>query len=157
MGGRRFRYPLEPIALQRQWALDALLRILGDCNAELAQQRMACAAESARIAQAQHEWIQLGRASQVVQVERFALLSRYLADRWCTLHDMEQVMQEVQQRQEALIAEVAGARRALDAVKKHRGELQKEFVRACQSGEFKEADDQWNVLQTMKAADGNQC
>lgn len=155
MGGARFRYALEPIALQRQWALDALLRALSDCNAELAQRRAACEAESARIAQAQQEWKQLGSDGQAVQVERFSLLSRYLADRRRTLHEMEQAMQEVQQRREALIADVAGARRGLDAVEEHRDEMRKEFVRARLSGEFKDADDQWNVLQTVRAADGN--
>jgi hypothetical protein len=37
MGGARFRYALEPVALQRQWALDALLRELDTLNAALAQ------------------------------------------------------------------------------------------------------------------------
>jgi len=155
MGGARFRYALEPIALQREWALDALLRELSDCNVELARRRADCDAEHARIAQAGQEWKALGRDGQLVQVERFALLARYLADRRQVLLELDRLQQEVQQRRDELIAGVAGARRALDAVEEHRDQMRKEFVRARLSGEFKDADDQWNVLQTVRTADGN--
>lgn len=155
MGAARFRYALEPIALQRQWALDALLRELSDCNAELTQRLEECAAEQARIAQAGQQWKQLGRDGQGVQVERFALLSRYLADRRGVLAQLEQALQATQQRRDALISSVAEAQRALEAVDEHREQMRKTFVRARVSGEFKDADDQWNVLQTVRAADGN--
>lgn len=155
MGGARFRYALEPIALQRQWALDALLRELSDCNAELGQRLEARAAEQERIDQAGREWKQLGRDGQGVQVERYALLSRYLADRRGVAAQLQQALQAVQRRRDELIASVAEAQRALEAVDEHREDMRKLFVRTRVSGEFKDADDQWNVLQTVRAADGN--
>ena len=155
MGAARFRYALEPVALQRQWTLDALLRDLSDCNAELARRRAACDVVLEQLAQAGREWKALGAHGQAVQVDRFALLSRYMADRRRQVLEMEQLIAASQQQRQTLIAQVAQGQRAVDAVEEHRGQMRKQFIRDRLSGDFKIADDQWSVMQTARISDGD--
>lgn len=155
MGAARFRYALEPIALQRQWALDALLRELSDCNAVLAQRQSECDAVLAQVALAGHEWRALGGAGVPVGVERFALLSRYLADRRRQARTMEEAIAMLKRERDQMIDKIANARRAVDAVEEHRDDMRREFIKGRLSGEFKDADDQWNVLQIVRATDGD--
>lgn len=155
MGAARFRYALEPVALQRQWALDALLRELSDCNAELARRRDECDAVLEQVALAGREWKTVGGGGQAVRVDRFALLSRYMADCRGRAEQMEQGIAAVQRQREALIDQIAQAQRAVDAVETHRGRMRKQFIRDRLSGDFKLADDQWSVMQTMRISDGD--
>jgi hypothetical protein len=155
MGGARFRYALEPVALQRRWALDALLRDLGACNAELARRRGECDAVLGELALAGREWKALGGDGRTVQVDRFALLARYMADRRRQAQEMEQFIAALQQQREMLIAQVAQGQRAVDAVDEHRGQMRKQFIRDRLSGDFKLADDQWSVMQTARISDGD--
>lgn len=155
MGAARFRYALEPIALQRQWALDALLRDLSECNFVMAQRRGACDAVIAEVALAGQEWQALGSDGQPVRVERFTLLSRFLADRQRQVRAMEQAIDVLQRQRDEVIEQIAMAQRGVDAVNEHRGQMRREFVRARLSGEYKLADDQWNVLQTVRDSDGD--
>ena len=153
MGTARFRYALEPVALQRQWALDALLRELGDCNVALAQRRAECDAVLAQLAQAGREWTAMGQPGQELLVERYALLSRYMAERQRAAQALEQACAGLARQRDELIDQVGAAQRAVDAVDEHRGEMRREFVKARLGGEFKDADDQWSVLQTGKVTD----
>jgi hypothetical protein len=155
MGGARFRYALEPVALQRQWALDALLRELDTLNAALAQRRAEHAAVLGQQQAAGQEWRALGSGGQTVQVDRFALLSRYLADRRRQAAETAQAVAALEHKHDGMIEQIALAQRAVDAVEEHRGQMRKEFVRARLSGEFKSADDQWSVMQIVRTNDGD--
>ena len=153
MGAARFRYALEPVALQRQWALDALLRDLGDCNYALAWRRAECDAVLAQLAQAGREWTAMGQPGQLLLVDRYALLSRYMIERQREAQALEQACSELTRQRDGLIDLVGAAQRAVDAVEEHRGAMRKQFVKARLGGEFKDADDQWSVLQTVRATD----
>lgn len=155
MGAAQFRYVLEPIALQRRWALDALMRDLGECNHALAQRRAEHDAVLARIALAGDEWKALGNGGEAVRVERFALLSRYLGECQRQAQGIEQALVLLRRQRDVVIEQVGVAQRAVDAVDEHRGEMYKAFTNRRLSGEFKDADDQWNVLQTMRATNGD--
>lgn len=155
MGSARFRYALEPIALQRQWALDALLRDLSERNGVLARRRAECDAVLGQAALAGREWRALGDGGEPVPVERFALLSRYLADCERRAHAMEGAIAQLGRERDVVIDQIAAAQRAVDAVEEHRGEMRQAFIKTRLSGEFKDADDQWNVLQTTRATDGD--
>lgn len=150
--GARFRYALEPIALRRRWALDALLRDLSDCNVELARRRTECDAVLAQADLAAQEWRAIG-AGAAVGVERFALLARYLAERRRVAQTMEGAIAQLRRQRDEVIDHIAAARRALDAVEEHRGEMRAEFIKTRLSGEFKDADDRWNVLHIVRATD----
>jgi hypothetical protein len=153
MGAARFRYALEPVALQRRWALDALLRDLGDCNVALARRRAECDAVLAQLAQAGREWTAMGQPGQVLLVDRYAMLSRYMNERQREVHALELACAELARLRDGLVDQVGAARRAVDAVEEHRGEMRREFVKARLGGEFKDADDQWSVLQTVRVTD----
>lgn len=155
MGAARFRYALEPIALRRRWALDALLRDLSERNDVLARRQAECDAVLAQVALAGREWRALGAGGEPVGVERFALLARYLAERRRQAQTMEDAIALLQRERDQVIDDVVAAQRAVDAVEEHRGEMRAEFIKARLSGEFKDADDQWNVLQIVRATDGD--
>lgn len=146
MGAARFRYALEPVMLQRQWALDDLQRELGRYNAQLAQQHRAGAALQQELGRAADEWSALS-AGQAVSVDRFALVARYLVDRRRQLQAVEQDIARVQRQRDDVIDRVTTARRALDAVEQHKDKMHGRFMQARLGSEFKAADDQWSVLQ----------
>lgn len=155
MAAGRFRYALEPVALQRQWALDALLRDLSACNADLAERRRACDAVQAQLALAGQQWQAIGEGGKAVSVERFARLSGYIADCRRQVLEMERGIAAVQQQRDDLIDQIALAQRKVDAVDAHRGQMRQQFIRDRLSGDFKLADDQWSVMQTMRMSNGD--
>jgi hypothetical protein len=155
MGASRFRYALEPIALQRRWTFDELQRQLGERNAELARECAARDAVLAQVAGAGEEWKALGAGGQVVTAERFALIARYLAERRAQAEQMALAIATLQEALDALVGRMVAARRALDAVEEHREQMREEFIKARLSGEFKVADDQWNVLRAREQGHGN--
>ncbi len=155
MGASRFRYALEPVALQRRWALDELQRELGERNASLARDCVARDEVLAQVAGAGEEWKGLGAGGQAVAVERFVLIARYLAERRARAEQMDGAIAALQAGRDELVGRLVAARRALDAVEEHREQMCKEFIKARLSGEFKDADDQWNVLRTREQGHGN--
>ncbi len=155
MGAVRFRYALEPVALQRQWALDALLRALGDCNASLRQQRDAHDQVLVQLAQGRQQWLEMGAPGRPLQIDRQQRLSTYLQQRRQAAASLEQACAELEQQREELITQVGAAQRAVDAVEEHKETMRQAFFKAMRAGEFKDADDQWNVLQTVRMTDGD--
>lgn len=145
-----FRYALEPVRLTRQWDLDALLLALEARNAALAMRQGELDALRLQTQDASREWRQLGQDAQLLSVDRFMLLSRYIDACRQRERSAEQQVAQLEQQRDAVIDEVMAARRALDAVEQHRDEMWLEYVRHRQSGDFKLADDQWGVLQTGK-------
>ena len=155
MAAQRFRYALEPVLSQRQWTLDELQGDLAERNALLAQQRSACAGVREQAEQAEQEWKVLGAGRQTVSVDRFMVVSRYLADRHAQLRQLEQQATRLEQERDAVLEQLVAARRALDAVEEHRERMRAAFMAARLSGEFKVADDQWSVLQAGMEKNGN--
>lgn len=146
-GKSRFRYPLEPVALTRQWALDALLLTLGESNAALAASTAERDVLQAQLRQASSEWTGLGGEGQGVSVDSFALAARYLHDRARRLREAEQQVQQRQQECDEVAARLAAAQRAVEATDEHRAMMRRAFMKSRDSAEFKTADDQWNVKQ----------
>lgn len=155
MAGGRFRYALQPVALQRQWAVDDLQRELAEGNAALAQRRAASEALRGQVDQGELQWRGLGHGAQMVSVDQFALVSRYLADRQARLLAAQRELEQQQRECERLMEELVAAQRRLDAVEEHKARMRTQFVKLRLSGEFKVADDQWNVLQAGMAEHGN--
>lgn len=148
--GARFRYALEPVALQRQWAVDALQRTLGESNAALERQQAACEVVRQQLAQATAQWRALASSADGLTVERFARLAQYLAERRGRLQLLEQEAAQLEQARDAVSQQLLAAQRALDAVQEHRSTMRARFIRQRLSGEFKDADDHWSVLQAGK-------
>lgn len=156
MAGARFRYALEPVALQRQWAVDEVQRELAAANAAQTALRAACDALHAQVAQGELQWRALGDGARVVSVDQFALVSRYLADRRARLMAARRELEQQQQECERVVEQLVAAKRGLDAVQEHKARMWTRFVTLRMSGEFKVADEQWNVLQAGEAEHGNQ-
>ncbi|HEX7636731.1 MAG TPA: hypothetical protein VF427_15830 [Noviherbaspirillum sp.] len=142
----RFRYPLEPVLLTRQWDLDALLLELNQANEALSKLRNECAAVQDKIDSCTGEW--KNRADTALTVDSFAVLTNYLQDLAKQRLRVEQEIAQQEQERDALIERVVAARRGVDAVEQHRDEMKAEFVRQRLSQDFKLADDHWSTLQT---------
>jgi chromosome segregation ATPase len=155
MGGPRFRYALEPVALQRLWALDAVRQELSEHNFKLAEQRKQCQALAGQMAQATMAWRAQAAPGAVLQVERHAVWLRYLADQRRQMLRLEETIAVLQTERDAIIDRLASAQRAVEAIDEHRSETRVAFFKARSSAELKEVDDQWNVLQTGRRTDGD--
>ena len=148
MSGKRFRYALEPVRLTRQWALDELLMTLAGHNAAVAQADAALQALRSELEAARQHWLASQSDGRTLALEQFALLSRYLHDGAARAVATERQLAQLQEERDATLAQVASARRALDAVEEHRDGERDAFRRARSSGDFKLADDHWSVLQS---------
>jgi hypothetical protein len=155
MAGGRFRYALQPVALQRQWAVDDVQRELASANAALTPLRAACDALHAQVAHGELQWRDLGDGARLVSVDQFALVSRYLADRRARLMTARRELEQQQRECARLVEQLVAAKRGLDAVEEHKARMWTRFVQLRMSGEFKVADEQWNVLQAGMAEHGN--
>jgi hypothetical protein len=148
----RFRYALEPIRLTRQWALDALLRELGERNAACLKAQQALSRLREQLAAASAEWCGLSDSSGHLSVDRFRMLSAYMRDQEQQITAANELLADLLAQRDALIDKVVLSQRAVEAVEEHRDEMRTEFIKLRMSGEFKIADDQWNTLQARIAA-----
>lgn len=153
--GKRFHYSLEPVALQRQWKFDALQRELGDCNRLLAQHVAEHDAVLREVATGALTWKALGEDGLPVPVERFVLLTRFLGERRDQAAAMAVRVAACTEQRDALVARLAAAQRAIDAIQRHRNDMHQHFKDARASVEFRHADDQWAGRQSMGANDGD--
>ena len=133
--------------LTRQWDLDALLRQLGDMNAECASAQQALELLCAQLAAAAAEWNGLSGHSGHLSVDRFQLLAGYMRDQDLQIKQARAALDVLLAEREALIDQVVLSQRAVEAVEEHRDGMRAQFVKLRMSGEFKIADDQWNTLQ----------
>jgi hypothetical protein len=147
MSQKRFRYPLQPILLTRQWELDALRVELGEHNAALASQDARVGQLQGELAAAGVEFNALAGSQASLPVQRFLIVSRYVGDVTLRLHVEQVELERLAQLRDALAARVLASQRGVEAVEKHRAELESKFVQQRVSGDFKVADDQWNTLQ----------
>jgi hypothetical protein len=143
----RFRYPLEPILLTRQWELDGLLVELGEHNAALAAQASRVGELQAALAAAGAEFGALTGAGASLPVQRFLIVSRYIGDITLRLRSEQVELERLAALRDALAERVMASQRGVEAVEKHRDEMKSKFVQQRLSGDFKLADDQWSTLQ----------
>ena len=143
----RFRYPLQPILLTRQWELDALLVELGEHNAAVAAQAARVGGLQAELAAAGAEFAALAGSGVTLSVQRFLIVSRYVGDVTLRLQGEQAELERLQVLRDALAERVVASQRGVDAVEKHRDEMKDKFVQQRLSGDFKVADDQWSTLQ----------
>ncbi|MYM32212.1 hypothetical protein GTP58_28145 [Duganella sp. CY15W] len=156
MAPARFRYALEPAALQRQWTLDALLLELSECNVALRQRHDEHGQVLAQLAEGRADWLAMSAPGQLLQVDRQRRLAGYLEQRQRTAAALAQACDALAQQREQIIAQIGAAQRAVDAVLAHKDQARAVFFKARLSSEFKQADDQWNVLQTVRSTDGDE-
>lgn len=146
--GAQFRYALEPLLLTRQWDLDDLLRQLGERNAECASAQSALELLCAHLAAAAAQWHGLSGHSGHLSVDRFTLLARYMRDQERQIRQSRAALEILLAERSTLIDQVVLSQRAVEAVEEHRDASRAQFIKLRMSGEFKLADDQWNILQS---------
>ncbi|SDF63971.1 hypothetical protein SAMN05428966_11867 [Massilia sp. PDC64] len=151
MSGRRFRYALEPLRLTRSWAVDELLAELAGYNERVAAQRAALDGLRAQLAQVRSDWLAGQTGGAPLRLERIALLARYLQDGGRREAEMAGSLAALETERDAVVARVAAARRALDAVEEHRGEARLAFLRARAKTDLDGADEHWSVLHGRRA------
>ncbi|NVE01858.1 hypothetical protein [Massilia sp. BJB1822] len=156
MTARRFLYALEPLRLTREWALDRLRLELSECNAALAQQQELQRAAWARAHAGIAEWQDVAGGQQAVTASELLLMQRYIADCHANARALDEEAAALETQRDALMDQVLAARRALDALEEHRDQALARFQKQRQNGEFKDADDQWGILQGGMGRDGNQ-
>jgi flagellar biosynthesis chaperone FliJ len=146
----RFRYPLEPVLLSRQWDHDALLLDLNKANQLLTvlQDELAALIDEAK--QVATEWNRQSGLAQHISVDRFTIVSHYMQDLAKRRSEKEKEIQAQEQERDLLIDRAISSRQGLDAVEQHRDKMQTEFIKIQISGDLKLADDQWSTLQARK-------
>lgn len=155
MSGRgRFRYPLEPARLLREWALDEARQALAQQNALLAEAEAAAGGAQARLADGCAQWAAISGEGQMLAAQQCMQHGRYLASLAQSAQAASRALAERQEEHAEHVAQLAGARRALDGLEKHRSELRRDFVRARLQAQARETDDLWGVLQAGKNSDG---
>jgi hypothetical protein len=151
----RFRYPLEPARLLREWALDEERQALAQENALLAEAEQAAGGARARLADGCAQWAAASGQGQLLAAQQCLQHGRYLATLAQAAQQAGKQLGERQAAHAAQVAQLASAQRALDGLDKHRSQLRRDFVRARQQAQAREADELWGVLQAGRKQDGN--
>lgn len=153
--GARFRYPLNPVLLTRQWELDALLVELGEQNAALARQESVLGHLQQQLGAASADFKALSDSAASLPVQRFAILSRYMGDLAQQIRHEQAELARLGEVRDELAARVLSSQRGVEAIEQHRDEMESKFNQQRLSGEFKIADDQWSTLQAGMATHGS--
>lgn len=153
--GKRFVYPLEPLRLTREWALDAARQALAQQNALLAEAGQAMDKARQQESTAQEQARALGAGGSALPVQQFLQHGRYLDWLGQAAQDAAQKLDDAGQERDALAVQLAAAQRALDGVERHRKQVRQAFQRARAQDEARQADDLWGVLQAARSRNGN--
>ncbi len=146
----KFTYPLEPILLNRQWDLDALLTELGDVNAALLRVKAEIESIQADIDQIASDWEKQTRNTAPMPIERYDVITRYLSHLGRQRTLKERASLELDRARGQLIDRVLEARHKLDAIAQHHDEAQAAFVKHGLQLEYKDADEQWAGRESHK-------
>lgn len=146
---KRFEYALQPVLLTRQWALDAALLELQDMNQKVQEAREVADKLREEIKAVSAAWA--AESEQGLRADRYALVTRYLADLSVRLAEQDKVVQELEEERLQLVDKVAQAKRSVEAAEKHRDEEEAKFKRERARVEFAQADDQWSLSQSGQA------
>jgi flagellar biosynthesis chaperone FliJ len=147
-GPARFRYALQPVLLTRQWDLDALMLDLNRINENVQACQQAYDRLMQEIANVSLAWQAENGPESHLAVDRFVLVTRYIADLAVQRKQHEMQLAELEQERAAMIEQVAKAKRGVDAAEKHRDLMRARFIQLQLRAEFKDADDQWSNAQT---------
>lgn len=153
-GNGRFRYPLEPVLLTRQWDLDVLLFDLGQANATLSKRKKALFAVHGKIDACAQE--RQRHPDRQFSIDRLVVLTNYLQDLAKQRLAMEQEIAQLTLERDALAERVVAARRGVEAVERHREETMAKFIRQRLNHDFKAADDHWAALQAREEEHGSE-
>lgn len=145
MSGGAFKYGLEPALLTRQWALDTLLGELGEHNLRVAADERVVAEAEADAAASVAYWAQMTGAAQAMSVDRLTLHAAYASQLEVRTIKARKALAASTALRDAAIDAAMLARRGLDAIERHRDKEHAGFVQARLSGDFKVADEQWNI------------
>ena len=155
-GNGRFRYPLQPILLTRQWDLDALL-------SDLASIRQSIAILQRDLQKLQNQGAALAagwkRESEIrndMNVDQFVTAARFMHDLSMKIRSIRNSVEEWQKKEISLLDSIMRAKRGIDAVEHHRDELRAEFFKSKSKEQFKALDDHWAILQERKDADAGE-
>lgn len=143
--GARFRYPLEPVLLTRQWVRDALLADLSRVNASISAMRHALALLRRQSDDTAGAWNQRPGATNDLSPGAFHLVTEYLRDMARQSAARQATLDALELEAEGIVEKLAAAGRALQAVERHRDRLHNAFRQARVGIEFKLADEQWSA------------
>ena len=144
---RKHAYPLTPVLLQRQWALDVLLLDLNKANGELLAMKSDLSCLERDIDIVVCEWNRQSENAERIAVDRFSIVTRYLRELAGRRMMKQAAIAAFEKKRDELIDHVALAQRELEAIESHRDDFEAGFVKARLATEFKHADDQWMILQ----------
>lgn len=146
----RFRYPLEPVLLMRQWARDALLADLSRVNASMSALRSELAVLARQAGATASGWNQRARDTNDFSPAAYGVVTAYLQDMARQSVARQATLDALDRDAAALIEKVAAAGKALQAVERHRERAQKEFDQAGACADCKLADEQWSAQHSRK-------
>ena len=143
----RFTYALQPVLVTRQWELDAAMQDLAQINQTIAQAQQALSRLQQEQVSVSQAWQAESEQVQGLRRDRFELVTRYMGELTLQCQQQQTKLNEYQQQRNDLIERVDKAKRALDAVEKHRTLTRAKFARQQLNAEGKIADDQWSMAQ----------
>jgi hypothetical protein len=139
----RFRYPLEPVLLMRQWARDALLADLCRINASVSAVRAEMALLAREAADTASAWNLRSCSTTEFSPATYAVVTAYLRDRARQSAIRQSTLDALDMDATAVTEKVVAASKALEAVEQHRDRVRKQFDNARASADCKLADEQW--------------
>lgn len=143
---QRFTYALQPVLATRQWELDAAMQDLAQINQAIAQGQQTLSQLQQEQTSVSQAWQAEAAQAEGLRRDRFELVTRYMGELTLQCQQQQTKLNEYQAQRNELIERVDKAKRALDAVEKHRTLTRAKFARQQLNAEGKIADDQWSML-----------
>jgi flagellar biosynthesis chaperone FliJ len=146
----RFRYPLEPVLLMRQWARDALLADLSRVNASMSALRSELAVLARQSGATASGWNQRSRDTNDFSPGAYRVVTAFLQDMARQGAARQAALDALDREAAALIEKVVATGKALQVVERHRERVEKEFDQARACADCKLADEQWSAQHSRK-------
>lgn len=150
MASKRFRYPLEPVFLTRQWARDALVADLSRINASISALRADQATLSREAGETATAWNKRSCARNDFSPDAYAVVTAYIRDRARQIAARQCTLDALDRDATAVAEKLAAASKALEAVEKHRERARQELDKASARADCKLADEQWSARPSCK-------
>jgi DNA repair exonuclease SbcCD ATPase subunit len=143
---RRFQYGLEPLLRQRQWKLDALLRVLGRLQARIQAKREALGSLRARLRATSLDAAQA--LNRRLDPLRHAASLKWLARLHKELRASEAELAQLRMERSRVKARIEALQQKVDVLEAHREESLADFSREESGRLATEADRDWLVRAT---------
>jgi len=143
---RKFCYQLEPILLSRQWDLEALLLDFGKINQSYATRKAEVSSLQNALAFMSNQWQAQIDNTPTVYVDTLTLMMHYLRDLALQIQEKKAALDMLEHERNALIDQVAAARRAVEAIEHHKEQKKMCFISLRLNEDFKTMDDHWSTL-----------